>query len=175
MTRHDLAASGSRRIGWALAGLTGLTAVAGIGCSVLNPALVGTVQGNSVPALENARGTILIAVLNHTDAVAVPRIQITKDNGGLVELLVAVLPFTPSVPLDPTNPTQDNNADHAILVQDCDVAQIELIDLDVAGQTIGANFPPLVEGFNLACGDVVVLSVRQSGQSFFADLATLRP
>jgi len=138
-----------------LVGLTALLIAGVAGCGVLNPSLVGTTILSSTESLDNPEGTIVIVVMNTTSSLAAARFEITKRNGGTVDLTVPVLPFDG----DPAN-----EGDRAMVVQDCDITSIQLVDvlasLSTGGiQQFGQDLAPLTMGDRLSCGKVVALTI----------------
>jgi hypothetical protein len=144
-----------RRIGlWAAFPILALGILPG--CDVLNPALFGTVTSSSIPSLSAPEGTILVAVLNTTSAIAAARVRVTKNNGGTVDLVL---------PVQQADNDPANEADRALAVQDCDVASIQLIEVLAAPSTggavqqFGSDLPLLIGGVHINCGKVVVISI----------------
>jgi len=126
------------------------------GCGVINPDLLGTVLPNSTIGMPAPGGTIVIAVLNESQAIAAAQFEITKNDGGVVDLTIPVQPFDNSTA---------NPADRAFAVQDCDVQSIRLIQV-LAGlptggtvQQFASSLPPLVDGVGLSCGRLVVVTI----------------
>jgi hypothetical protein len=116
--------------------------------------------------LDNPEGTIAIVVLNSTSSQAAARFQITKRNGGTVDLTVPVLPFDG----DPAD-----EGDRAMVVQDCDVTTIELVDvlaaLSTGGvQQFGQDLAPLNMGEQLTCGKVIAVTITGSEPNLLVNL-----
>ena len=135
-----------------------LLAVVPGGCGVLNPSLAGTVLPNGVGTLEPPQGTILIALLNTSNTGAAVTLNITKQNGEVLVLLIPLLPADGNPGID---------TDRAIVVQDCDVAAIQATKITIQDVLTGlplnidltVQFSPVRDGVDLSCGKVVVLTV----------------
>jgi hypothetical protein len=134
-----------------------LAAVVPGGCGVLNPSLTGTVTSNGVGTMYPPEGTILIAVFNTTTSIAAARLEITKNNGGVVQVVVPVQPSS-------TNPA--NQTDQGVVVQDCDVQSIRLVEVlaSIPGGVMqfGTGLPPLDSPGRLSCGNLVVVTITGS-------------
>lgn len=126
-----------------------------LGCSGLNPALIGTLGGNSSSNLPSPEGTIIIMVMNGTNSPVLTKLRATKANLGTVELNLVTLPFD-----DPTN------LDHVAVVQDCDLASIAFDELQFVGIAGPERVPfarsPLIFGESLFCGNVVTITHQGS-------------
>lgn len=152
---------------WSMMGVMATTAwMASSGCGVLNPALLGTVGGSSVTGMEPPRGTILILVRNLSNAAAAARLELVKENGGVLSLAVPVQAFQD----DPTDRT-----DRATIVQDCDVEQIQLLEVLAASpdgeiQQVAVDRPPLLHGVEFSCGRVVVISIVGIAPNLFIEI-----
>ena len=139
------------------------------GCDVLNPALMGTVSPSSVRALSAPEGTILIAVLNSSSALAAVRVEVVKKDGGIIDLVIPVQ----AADSDPTN-----EADHVTVVQDCDVASIQLREV-IAGlptggiQQLASDRPPLLNGEQFSCGKIVVITITGTPPNLLVEIAVL--
>jgi len=149
-----------------LSALAGLALTALSGCGVLNPALVGSTVLDSTSALDAPEGTILIAVTNRTSSTAAARFEITKRNGGTVDLIIPVQPFDS----DPAN-----ESDRMIVTQDCDVTSIRLLDvlasLPTGGvQQFASDLSPLEMGERLNCGKVVLLTIEGVAPNLLVNL-----
>jgi len=135
------------------------------GCGVLNPALTGTVLPNSVSTLEAPQGSILIAVFNQTTSIAAVRFEITKKNGGTVDLVI---------PVQPADGNAANEADRGLAIQDCDVQSIRLVEVlaSVPGgvQQFGTGLAPLEDGLRLSCGKVVAVFIAGTAPNLLASL-----
>jgi len=120
------------------------------GCSGLNPALIGTLGGNSASNLPSPEGTIIIMVMNSTTSPVLTKMRAVKANGGSVELNLVTLPFD-----DPTN------LDHVAVVQDCDLERLVFDELQFIGIAGPERVPfarsPLNFGESLFCGNVVAI------------------
>jgi len=139
------------------------------GCDVLNPALVGTVSASSVGSLSAPEGTILIAVLNYSSSLAAAHIEVVKEDGGVVDLIIPVL----AADSDPAN-----EGDHAVAVQDCDVASIQLLEVIAAlttggVQQLASDQPPLLVGEHFSCGKVIVVTITGTSPNLLVELAVL--
>lgn len=136
----------------------GLLALLAGGCGILNPDLLSSFGGNSVVGLDRPNGAILILVMNLTSSAAVVRIEVTKRDGGTLELSVPLEPFGPGTELD-----------HMTLVQECDVESIQFlggsIESDTGGDPIEipAELPPVTYGSQLFCGKVVTITIPGVG------------
>lgn len=126
------------------------------GCGIINPDLLGTVFTNSTIGMPAPTGTIVIAVLNRSPAIAAAQVRVTKKDGGVVDLTIPVQPFDNSTA---------NPADRAFAVQDCDVYSIRLVQV-LAGlptggavQQFASSLPPLVDGIELSCGKLVMITI----------------
>lgn len=148
-----------------ITGLLCLLAVLPAGCGVLNPSLTGTVLPNGVSTLPNQQGTILIAVFNSTTSVAAARLEVTKNNGGVVEVVIPVQPRD----LNPANQT-----DQGVVVQDCDVQSIRLVEVlaAVTGGVaqVGTGLPPLQSPTSLSCGKLVVVTITGTAPNILVSL-----
>jgi hypothetical protein len=137
---------------------------ASTGCGVLNPSLLGGVGISPIQGLDPAQGSLVILVLNRSDAVAQAKVAVTKTNGAEVELNLTAQPFS-----------QGTELDHVAAVQDCDVESVELTETIYAGpggaSTIASDTGPLVSGFNLNCGDVVVVTIEGTSPNVIVGLA----
>jgi hypothetical protein len=129
------------------------------GCGVLNPSLVGTWDGNPVKTLPRPDATIVIVVMNLTAQAAVVQIEITKTNGGVLDL---------SVPLEKYGGA--TGLDHGMIVQECDdLDTIQLTGGSIQSETGGepveipADLPPVTYGLNLFCGGVVTITIQGVG------------
>jgi len=139
------------------------------GCDVLNPALMGTVSASSVGALSAPEGTILIAVLNSSSAIAAVRVEVVKEDGGVVDLVI---------PVQPADGDPANESDHAIVVQDCDVASIQLLEVIAAlptggVQQLASDQPPLLNDVQFSCGKVVVIMITGTPPNLLVEIAVL--
>jgi hypothetical protein len=126
------------------------------GCSVLNPSLATVFGVNATGALEGPGGSLIILVMNRATGTASARIALVKDNGGTLELTVPVDAFDAS-----------SESDHTEIVQDCDVASVQLLDVTVATGVgdpvlVPSDTPPLVRGVNMFCGNVVSILITGS-------------
>jgi hypothetical protein len=146
-------------------GLLCLLAVIPLGCGVLNPSLTGTVLPNGVSTLPNQQGTILIAVFNTTTSIAAARLEVTKSNGGVVEVVV---------PVQPRSDNPANQTDQGVVVQDCDVQSIRLVEVlaSVPGGVMqfGTGLAPLDYPTRLSCGKLVVVTIAGSAPNLLASL-----
>lgn len=136
-------------------------------CGALNPGLLGTMGLIYKPTVNNPTGTILIAILNTSSAVVAAKVEITKDNGGTVTLTIPAQPFDS----DPAN-----ESDQTVVVQDCDVYSIKLVEI-LAGSTSGgtiqrfaSDLPVLYNGVQLSCGKLVVITVTGSSPNLLANM-----
>jgi hypothetical protein len=124
----------------------------GTGCGgggIFNPSLFVTVGGSPLRALDQPDGSIIILVMNLTDATAAARIRVTKENGGVLVLTVPVAAFESGV-----------EPDHVAVVQDCDIASIQLLGVTSEdGVDIPSFSPPIRKGFELSCGKVVAITI----------------
>ncbi|HSW44954.1 MAG TPA: hypothetical protein VLM89_05240 [Phycisphaerae bacterium] len=149
---------------WGVALIHLLTAMMA-GCGVLNPSLVGTVAGSSAGTLEPPQGTILISVFNTTTSIAAARFEITKKNGGVLNLVI---------PVQPADNNPANEADHGTVIQDCDVQSIRLAEVlaSVPGgvQQFGTGLAPLEDGLQLSCGKSVVVTIVGTPPNLLATL-----
>lgn len=146
--------------------VAGMALLVTAGCGVLNPALVGTIGFDSTPALDSPEGTILIVVTNSTPSTAAARFEITKRNGGTVDLILPVQPFT-------GNPADES--DRIIAVQDCDITSIQLLDvlasLPAGGvQQFASDLAPLNMGERIHCGNVILLSLEGEAPNLLVNL-----
>lgn len=136
--------------------LAGIGLLLAPGCGAINPELLGTVLPNSTVGMTAPTGTIVIAVLNRSPAIAAAQVQVTKNDGGVVNLTIPVQPFDSSTA---------NPADRAFAVQDCDVHSIRLVQVLAALPTGGtvqqfaSALPPLVDGVGLSCGKLVSITI----------------
>ncbi|MBP7934607.1 MAG: hypothetical protein KA354_08180 [Phycisphaerae bacterium] len=153
MEYHCTNAARRAVVGVVLAGIGLLLAP---GCGIINPDLLGTVLPNSTIGIPAPEGTIVIAVLNRSPAIVAAQVQVTKIDGGVVDLTIPVQPFDSSTA---------NPADRAFAVQDCDVYSIRLVQI-LAGlptggavQQFASSLPPLVDGVELSCGKLVTITV----------------
>jgi len=147
-----------------LTGLAALGLAGTVGCGMVNPSLLGGLGVSPIQALDPAQGSLVIAVLNRSDAVAQAKVVVTKANGGELELNLTTQPFSPGTELD-----------HVVAVQDCDVESVELLEIIYAGpggaSTIASDAAPLLSGFNLSCGDVVVITITGTSPNVLVNLA----
>lgn len=154
MTNHRF------RVCVALVALAGFSLSTIFGCTGLNPALVGTVGGNTASYLDAPKGTILIVVLNYTLSDVLASVNIVKQNTAVVPLFLGAAPYNPT-----------SLQDHAILTQDCDVDQIQFLDVQInqaGGVTQDYDLrgvPPLINGQSLSCGKMVVITVGVLGDT----------
>ena len=137
------------------------------GCGVLNPSLIGSATGDAISSLDNPEGTIIIVVMNSSLSTAAASFTITKSDGGVVDLVVPVLPAD-------GNPADDG--DVAMVVQDCDVQSIQLNTVlaslptgDV--QQFASDLAPLVKGERLSCGKVVSVMIVGVSPNLLVNLA----
>lgn len=136
-------------------------------CTVLNPALIGTLTPTGVLGLDNPQGTILIALFNETAAGAAARVEIVKKSGGSLEL---------AIPVQAANNDPTDDTDRSIVVQDCDVQSIQLVDVligqaDGTIQQLASDRPPLTDGLELSCGKVVIITLTGTAPNFLVTLA----
>lgn len=139
------------------------------GCDVLNPALVGTFSASSVASLSAPEGTILIAVLNSSSALAAAHIEVIKEDGGVVDLII---------PVQASDGNPADETDHATVVQDCDVASIELLEVIAAlptggVQQLGSDQPPLLNSVHFSCGKVIVITIAGTPPNLLVEIAVL--
>jgi len=139
------------------------------GCDVLNPALVGTASASSVASLSAPEGTILIAVLNSSSALAAATVQVVKEDGGVVDLII---------PVQAADGNPANETDHAIAVQDCDVASIQLLEVIAALpgggiQQLGSDQPPLLNGVHFSCSKVIVITITGTPPNLLVEIAVI--
>ena len=139
------------------------------GCDVLNPALVGTVSASSVGSLSAPEGTILIAVLNSSSALAAAHIEVVKEDGGVVDLII---------PVQAADSNPANEGDHAIVAQDCDIASIQLLEVIAAlatggVQQLASDQPPLLDGVHFSCGKVIVITITGTSPNLLVEIAVL--
>lgn len=148
------------RRAFAVAALFAL-AVGSFGCSGLNPALFNTPLSDPISGLAAPEGTILIVVMNYTVSDTLTRLNIHKENEGVMTLGLAANAFNPSSLLD-----------YVVAVQDCNIERIEFVDVQVrlsvggapvAPATISFSRPPLVNGESLYCGKVVAITIGSPG------------
>ncbi|MBN1489698.1 MAG: hypothetical protein JXA69_07255 [Phycisphaerae bacterium] len=130
----------------------------------LNPALVNSLGGNTASAIDNPEGSLLIVVMNRTDAAALTVLDIQKDGGGTVPLSLLTRPNTVL-----------NDLDHVIVHQDCDVARIDFREIEVvtSAGSIPVPFalPPLIAGTSIFCGEVVAITIDGAAPNVFATVA----
>jgi len=140
-----------------------------VGCDVLNPALMGTASASSVASLSAPEGTILIAVLNNSSSLAAANIEIVKEDGGVVDLII---------PVQAADGNAANEADHAVAVQDCDVASVQLMEIIAALpsggiQQLGSDQPALLNGVHFSCGKVVVIIITGTAPNLLVEIAVI--
>ncbi len=127
----------------------------------LNPALFGTVGGNTAAYVDASKGTILIVVLNYTLSNVLASVNVVKDNTAVTPLYMTAAPYSPVSLLD-----------HAVFAQDCDVDQIEFLQVRIqppGGTTQDYDLrgvPALVNGQSLSCGKMVVITVGVLGDTY---------
>ena len=134
------------------------------GCSGLNPGLFPFAGGNAASSLPNPYGTILIMFMNQTSVAARATFVLTKDNGGTLTVGLTALPFSPASDLD-----------YRIAAQDCDVTSIRLTNVTYASEAgpivVPWDRPPLVNGADLFCGNVVAVTFAGDPPNVFINLA----
>lgn len=144
--------------------LAALILAGSTGCGVLNPSLLGGIGLSPIQSLDPAQGSLVILVLNRSDAIAQAKVIVTKTSGAEVELNLTTQPFSQATELD-----------HVAAVQDCDIESIELMETIYAGpggaSTIASDAGPLLSGFNLNCGDVVVVTIEGTSPNVIVGLA----
>jgi len=126
--------------------LLGAASAAVHGCGVLNPSLVSTLTLGTQGGTIEAKGNVVILVMNTSSVTTQANIRVTRDDGGQVTLNIAVPAFG-----------------HRTFTQECEVQQIEFVEASFADVDGAVQIPfsvsPLVSGVNLDCGDVVAITM----------------
>ena len=95
--------------------------------------------------------------------------EVLKDDGGIIDLVIPVQ----AADSDPTN-----EGDHATVVQDCDVASIQLLEVSASlptggVQQLASDRPPLLNGVQFSCGKVVVITITGTSPNLLVEIAVL--
>jgi hypothetical protein len=132
------------------------------GCGVLNPNLLGAVGANTAASVVGTEGNIAILVMNQTPVTIQVNLQITKTNGGVVNL---------NIPVQPN--------DHEAVVQSCEVDVVQILQASYAGAAgsvvVPATVSPLQVGLNLQCGGVVSITMTGAPPNVFLAVQGLGP
>ncbi len=150
-------AAGRRRGRLALALLMTLAGL-GSGCDVINPALVGTLGGNTAVTMDRPEGHIVILLINTTPGRIAVTLTMTTDQGGT---------RTEGASLGPG---------YFPIVKDCELQSVTIEQFQYVAPGTGevvevpANLGTLIRGQAIQCGNVISITASGSPPEFLVQV-----